>query len=148
MVSNIRQQAVDFYRNPASRADSGLFFMPQQQFVQPSFFAADGGLADIPREGYDQGKMVLGEGFKSLNKMAMDMFGKPVRELNADEMEQLREEFNISKGITEAKEGGIMDLGGMEKDYREGGFVLWVRKELTMCLLDLVRMNLYLQQTL
>ena len=82
-----------------------------------------GGLADIPREGYDQGKMVLGEDFKSLNKMAMDMFGKPVRELNADEMEQLREEFNISKGITEAKEGGIMDLGGMEKDYREGGFV-------------------------
>ena len=31
--------------------------------------------------------MVLGEGFKSLNKMAMDMFGKPVRELTADEME-------------------------------------------------------------
>ena len=64
-----------------------------------------GGLADIPREGYDDGKLVLGEGFKSLNKMAMDMFGKPVRELNADEMEQLREEFNISKGITEAKDG-------------------------------------------
>jgi len=123
MVSNIRQQAVDFYRDPASRASSGLFFMPQQKFVQPSFFAAGGGLADIPREGYDEGKLVLGEGSKSLNKMAMDMFGKPIRELNADEMEQLREEFNILKGITEAKDGGIMDLGGMEKDYREGGFV-------------------------
>jgi hypothetical protein len=49
MVANIRQQARDFYRNPASREDSGLFFMPQQQFVQPSFFAADGGLADTPR---------------------------------------------------------------------------------------------------
>ena len=73
MVANIRQQARDFYRNPASRADSGLFFMPQQQFVQPSFFAAEGGLANIPREGY--------------------------------------------------AEGGMMDLGGMEKDYREGGFV-------------------------
>jgi len=70
MVSNIRQQAVDFYRNPASRAASGLFFMPQQKFVRPF---AGGGLADIPREGY--------------------------------------------------AEGGIMDLGGMEKDYREGGFV-------------------------
>jgi hypothetical protein len=123
MVSNIRQQAVDFYKNPASRASSGLYFMPQQKFVQPSFFAAGGGLADIPRGGYNEGKMVLGEGFKSLNKMAMDMFGKPVRELNKDEMEMLREEFNISKGITEAKDGGIMDLGGMEKDYREGGFV-------------------------
>ena len=73
LVANIRDQARDFYRNPASRADSGLFFMPQQRFVQPSFFAAGGGLADIPREGY--------------------------------------------------AEGGIMDLGGMEKDYREGGFV-------------------------
>ena len=47
--------------------------MPQKQFVQPSFFAAGGGLADIPRGGY--------------------------------------------------ADGGIMDLGGMEKDYREGGFV-------------------------
>ena len=53
----------------------------------------------------------------------MDMFQKPLRELSADEMEMLREEFNISKGITDAKDGGIMDLGGMEKDYREGGFV-------------------------
>ena len=73
MVAGIRDQAREFYRNPASRADSGLFFMPKQRFVQDSFFAADGGLADIPREGY--------------------------------------------------AEGGIMDLGGMEKDYREGGFV-------------------------
>jgi hypothetical protein len=73
MVSNIRGQAQEFYRNPAAAAASGLFFMPQKQFVQPSFYAADGGLADIPREGY--------------------------------------------------AEGGIMDLGGMEKDYREGGFV-------------------------
>ena len=45
---------------------------PQQRFVQPSFFAAGGGLLQRTREGY--------------------------------------------------AEGGIMDLGGMEKDYR-GGFV-------------------------
>jgi len=120
MVANIRNQARSFYTDPSSRADSSLYFMPQQKFVRPF---AGGGLADIPREGYDEGKLVLGEGSKSLNKMAMDMFGKPIRELNADEMEQLREEFNILKGITEAKDGGIMDLGGMEKDYREGGFV-------------------------
>ena len=125
MVAGIRDQARQFYRDPAEAAASGLFFMPQRRFVQDSFLAADGGLADIPREGYDQGKLVLGEGFKSgrLKKMAKDMFGKTLRELNADEMEMLREEFNISKGITDAKEGGIMDLGGMEKDYREGGFV-------------------------
>ena len=73
MVASIRDQAQQFYRDPAAAAASGLFFMPQKRFVQPNFFAADGGLADIPREGY--------------------------------------------------AEGGIMDLGGMEKDYREGGFV-------------------------
>ena len=73
MVAGIRDQARNFYRDPAAAAASGLFFMPQKQFVQPSFYAADGGLADIPREGY--------------------------------------------------AEGGLMDLGGMEKDYREGGFV-------------------------
>ena len=128
MVADIRNQAREFYRNPASRADSGLFFMPQQQFVQPSFFAAGGGLADIPREGYDQGKLVLGEGFKSktLKRMAMDMFGKSLRELNADEMEMLREEFNISKGITDAKEGGIMRLG-----YNDGESVL-SKKQMAM----------------
>ena len=122
MVADIRGQARDFYKNPAN---SDLFFMPDQRFVAQSFRAAEGGLADIPREGYDEGKLVLGEGFKSkkLKRMAKDMFGKTLRELNADEMEMLREEFNISKGITDAREGGIMDLGGMEKDYREGGFV-------------------------
>ena len=70
MVADIRGQARDFYKNPAN---SDLFFMPDQRFVAQSFRAAEGGLADIPREGY--------------------------------------------------AEGGIMDLGGMEKDYRTGGFV-------------------------
>ena len=42
-----------------------------------------------------------------------------------------------------------MDLGGMEKDYREGGFVpIGAEEERTMCQLDLAKMNLYLQQTL
>ena len=110
--------------NMARNQDPSLRFLPKPKFVD-NFYAAEGGLADIPREGYDEGKLVLGEGFKSetLKRMAMDMFQKPLRELSADEMEMLREEFNISKGITDAKDGGIMDLGGMEKDYREGGFV-------------------------
>ena len=135
------------------------------------------------RIGYQNGKLALGEGFKSeeLNRMAIDMFGKELRLLNRDELEQLRDEYNIKKGVIEmasapdpmdernqvmemiardtfgkplkdltedeiieieimleemskkqmpqpdrvmAQEGGLMDLGGMEKDYRnEGGFV-------------------------
>jgi hypothetical protein len=121
-IEDIRGQAKAYYSDPTN---SALYFMPPKSAVKSSFYAAEGGLADIPREGYDEGKLVLGEGFKSetLKRMAKDMFGKTLRELSADEMEMLREEFNISKGITDAKEGGIMDLGGMEKDYREGGFV-------------------------
>jgi len=79
------------------------------------------------RENFDDGKLALGEGFKSkeLNDMALEMFGKNLRLLSRDELEQLRDEYNIKKGVTEvgAKDGGLMDLGGLEKDYREGGFV-------------------------
>ena len=63
-IANIVEQA----RNQ----DPSLRFLPKPKFVD-NFYAADGGLAEVPR---------------------MPM-----------------------------QEGGIMDLGGMEKDYREGGFV-------------------------
>jgi hypothetical protein len=63
-IANIVEQA----RN----RDPSLRFLPEPRFVR-NFYAADGGLADVPR---------------------MPM-----------------------------QEGGIMDLGGMEKDYRTGGFV-------------------------
>ena len=70
MVEDIRQQARSYYQDPTQ---SALYFMPPKSAVRSSFYAAGGGLADIPRDGY--------------------------------------------------AEGGLMDLGGMEKDYREGGFV-------------------------
>jgi hypothetical protein len=63
-IANIVEQA----RNQ----DPSLRFLPKPKFVD-NFYAADGGLAEVPR---------------------MPM-----------------------------QEGGIMDLGGMEKDYRTGGFV-------------------------
>ena len=122
MVSNIRQQAVDFYRNPASRADSGLFFMPRQEFVQPSFFAAGGGLADIPREGYSEGKSVIDLSKDPNYKGWLKLYEKnpEAAEMNENHAEYLNY-YNSSKN--QKAEGGIMDLGGMEKDYREGGFV-------------------------
>ena len=209
MVANIRQQARDFYRNPASRADSGLFFMPQQQFVQPSFFAAGGGLADIPREGYRVGGGVMsmlgkaGSAIKNLKNNIMTKLsrmtddveiqtsyddaidtgpsmdtmitaksrkGKKVLDQLVDEgiaefddgvyyikdfddaMIGLQEggikasgaklgsdkftptsqfetrpyestEEAMIRNLSKKADGGIMDLGGMEKDYREGGFV-------------------------
>ena len=96
--------------------------MSFEQFIAQ----ARAGQAQGGRIGYQDGKLALGEGFNSeeLNRMALDMFGKELRLLNRDELEQLRDEYEIKKGRVEAQEGGIMDLGGMEKDYRnEGGFV-------------------------
>ena len=214
MVAGIRDQAREFYRNPASRADSGLFFMPQQRFVQDSFFAADGGLADIPREGYRVGGGILqkagqmmkagvgkvkslfddadinlsirdedvltdaglqaqatgldvfitpkskkatkvmedliDEGYNiakevdgsysvsSIDEGALDIIAKKLR-LGGDDLKDFMKSYEDYQGglrstgseedmIYEAlrqrkAEGGIMDLGGMEKDYREGGFV-------------------------
>jgi len=69
-IEDIRGQARRYYGDPTN---SALYFMPPKSAVRSSFYAAGGGLADIPRDGY--------------------------------------------------AEGGLMDLGGMEKDYREGGFV-------------------------
>ena len=69
-IENIRDQARAYYSDPTR---SALYFMPPKAAVRFGGAFAEGGLADIAREGY--------------------------------------------------AEGGLMDLGGMEKDYREGGFV-------------------------
>ena len=130
MVSDIRNQAREFYRNPASRADSGLYFMPRQEFVQPSFFAAGGGLADIPREGYENGSIVLSEdelaemgGLKGLElKLLAEKFMKQGMSESAA-YEKAAKKLYADGGRVGKAEGGLMDLGGMEKDYREGGFV-------------------------
>ena len=62
-----------------------------------------------------------------LNQMSLMIFKKPLSELTDDEYEDLQEyirEKSAQGGRIGAQEGGLMDLGGMEKDYRnEGGFV-------------------------
>jgi len=63
----------------------------------------------------------------SRNDMAMNMFNKPYHKLTSEEIEIL-DDYNsglmAKGGRVPAQEGGLMDLGGMEKDYRqEGGFV-------------------------
>ena len=200
-IANIVQQA----RNQ----DQSLRFLPQPKFVR-NFYAADGGLADIPREGYRIGGILpkasqmikagvgkvkslfddadinvsirdedvmtdaglqaqavgqdvfitpksakaikvidglIDEGYdiakaedgsyaiSSIDEGALDIIAKRLRlgDKGVDEfmegaapyVDDMDEE---SKMIYDAlrnrkAEGGIMDLGGMEKDYRTGGFV-------------------------
>ena len=214
MVAGIRDQAKQFYRSPADAAASGLFFMPQRRFVQDSFLAADGGLADIPREGYRIGggvmsmlgkakdmvksgvgkvkslfddadinisvrdEDVLTDGglqaqavgndvfitakskratrvlddlidagydiskdadnnysINALDEGALDIIAKRLKlgDKNVDEFMQGLPKYVDEMGAEEEMiydalrqrraDGGIMDLGGLEKDYREGGFV-------------------------
>ena len=116
MVEDIRQQARSYYQDPTQ---SALYFMPPKSAVQSQFYAAGGGLADIPREGYENGKTVMKDysndpGYKGWLKIYEK--NPEAAMMNENAQEYLR--FYNSKA-----EGGIMDLGGMEKDYREGGFV-------------------------
>ena len=205
MVANIRQQARDYYQDPTK---SALYFMPPKSAVQSSFYAAGGGLADIPREGYRFGNMVQKAGqmmkagvgkVKSLfddadisiqvrdedvmtdygpqaQAVGQDVFIAPKSKKAVKVMEDLIQEgYDITKdaegeyiinaldegalGVIAKRlrlggkdidefmgnyddyysggddkmifdalrdrkaDGGIMDLGGLEKDYREGGFV-------------------------
>ena len=52
-IESIRDQARQYYSDPTN---SALYFMPPKQFTRPF---AEGGLADIPREGYRIGGGVL-----------------------------------------------------------------------------------------
>ena len=169
----------------ARRRDPTLRFLPQNAYTQAGFFnAAGGGLAAIPRAGYQMGGPtddVMVENIDTqevvsnpdpmaeLNMLSIELFGKPLDQLNETERGQLQELIQSrmqeqgqdrvmaeSGGMMDymssanpmatsyimededivnmyrpggerrqmAAEGGIMDLGGMEKDYREeGGFV-------------------------
>ena len=211
MVADIRNQAQQFYRDPAAAAASGLFFMPQRRFVQDSFLAADGGLASIPRDGYRFGNVVqkAGSAMKNIKNALVTKLGRmrddveittmsdyatdtgatmdlsfiPKSKKGKETLDGLVQEgiLDVSEGIYTPKammaddavigmdklrasgvieeggdfrrfdqgagegeygmpyagyeqlietfgrqkkaDGGIMDLGGLEKDYREGGFV-------------------------
>ena len=217
-IEDIREQARRYYSDPTN---SALYFMPPKSAVKFGGAFADGGLADIPREGYRIGGSAfglpglaakagqkIGEMFKAgvgkvkslfddadinvsirdedvmtdaglqaqvvgndvfitpksnkaikvidglidegydiskaedgsytinaLDEGALDIIAKKLRlgDKNVDEfMEGLpqyvdemgSEEQMIYDALRNRKaEGGLMDLGGFEKDYREGGFV-------------------------
>ena len=202
MVEDIRQQARNYYRDPTQ---SALYFMPPKSAVQSSFYAADGGLASIPRDGYrfgnivqkagsamknlknnimtklsrmtddveisttyddaadtgptmetmitaktDKGKQILDslveEGIADVDggiyfikdfdeamiglqeggikasgaKLGTDRF-TPTSQFETGPFESVEE--SMIRNLNKKAEGGLMDLGGFEKDYREGGFV-------------------------
>ena len=176
------QRAKNYYSGLGDKG-AGLDFMPQKQYVQPNFYAADGG-----RAGYAKGMMVEDEEEEFIRSGAGQRFRQPKAFLNmggdagrAQAEQMLMAEFvkyknkggtlsfeQFVKAVMQAQqeqemmaqgagmeqpepvamaanggrigkqEGGIMDaeaaemidMGGMEKDYREtGGFVEMGGKE-------------------
>ena len=115
-VESIRQQARDYYQDPTK---SALYFMPQRQFIRPF---AGGGLADIPRGGYNEGKSVLSKEQMTMIKQMKDK-GSDMDTISSITGVSLEDINKFLASLNQKAEGGIMDLGGMEKDYREGGFV-------------------------
>ena len=118
-IEDIRSQARRYYGDPTN---SALYFMPPKSAVRSSFYAAGGGLADIPRGGYSEGESVLSEEqmamITNMKKRGMDLDTiATMTELSKDQVNKYLSSLNQNA------EGGLMDLGGMEKDYREGGFV-------------------------
>jgi hypothetical protein len=118
-ISNIVAQA----RNQ----DPSLRFLPKPRFVD-NFYAADGG-----RAGYDNGGGVMMasnmENDRTLENLFQKYLDMGMSEIEAekaarDEFERMSEGIKtLNKKRATAAEGGLMDLGGFEKDYREGGFV-------------------------
>ena len=114
MVQDIREQAKRYYQDPTQ---SALYFMPPKAAVQERFFAEGGGLADIPREGYSNGGDVFSlVELSKLKNLGYDVASKGVEPFGG--VKVLKDILRVNRA-----DGGIMDLGGMEKDYREGGFV-------------------------
>ena len=74
------------------------------------------------RLGYSEGESVLSEEqmamITNIEKRGMDLDTiATMTELTKDQVN------NYLSSLNEKQEGGLMDLGGFEKDYREGGFV-------------------------
>ena len=107
--------------NMARNQDPSLRFLPKPKFVD-NFYAAEGGLADIPRGGYSEGESVLSKEqmamISDMKDKGMDM--STIESMTGATADQIT---NYLSSLNKKAEGGIMDLGGMEKDYRTGGFV-------------------------
>ena len=107
-------------RAMARNRDSSLAFLPQQQFVQPNFYAAEGGRAQLAGGGNRVTQLLqLLEGTKD----PMD------RRMIQQEIDMLLGKF-AKGGIADLPEVRMLEGGMPEIDYRQsGGFVPVGKKE-------------------
>ena len=126
-MSNIVNRAQNYYRQPTSYTD--FQFMPEKQFVTPNFYAADGGRAGLLNGGgageAQLEQMLRAEYLKYKNKGGTMPYEQcKILIMKQAQQGQTPNQMMAAGGRIGAQEGGMMDMGGMEKDYREeGGFV-------------------------
>jgi len=122
-IANIHQMA----RN----RDASLSFMPQSAYTQSGFYnAADGGLARLANGGgvaEAQAEQMLKMQYQKYRNQGGTM---SYQQFKMTVLKQAQGQGPLAQGQPRmaqpqmAAEGGLMSLGGMEKDYRqEGGFV-------------------------
>ena len=147
----IRQRVKDFYRTGANADEFN--FLPDKRFVQRNFYAAQGGIAEdeededvssfgmyrkMPKTAFNMGggageeqaqQMLMMEYVKYKNKGGDLSFREFVKQVMSMQ-EQPRVMANQG-GIMDTEESELIDMGGLEKDYRNtGGFVEMGKKEL------------------
>jgi hypothetical protein len=147
----IRQRVKDYYRTGANADEFN--FLPDKRFVQRNFYAAQGGIAEdedeedvssfgmyrkMPKTAFNMGggageaqaqQMLMMEYVKYKNKGGDLSFREFVKQVMSMQ-EQPRVMANQG-GIMDTEESELIDMGGLEKDYRNtGGFVEMGKKEL------------------
>ena len=126
-IANLHQMA----RN----RDPSLSFMPQNAYTQSGFYAAKGGIANLANGGgvaEAKAEQMLKMEYQKYRNQGGTM---SYQQFKMTVLKQAQGQGPMAQGQPQmapqmAAEGGIMDLGGMEKDYRqEGGFVPLGKKE-------------------
>ena len=134
-IANLRNQAKNYYTS-ATPNYLGSPFMPLKEYVQPTFYSAKGGLAQLANGGgvaEAQAEQMLKMEYQKYRNQGGTM---SYQQFKMTVLKQAQGRGPMAQGQPRmaqpqmAAEGGIMDLGGMEKDYRaEGGFVPLGKKE-------------------
>jgi hypothetical protein len=134
-VGNLRTQAQDYYRAATPDYLNSPFMVPKE-FVKSDYYAASGGLARLANGGgvaEAQAEQMLKMQYQKYRNQGGTM---SYQQFKMTVLKQAQGQGPMAQGQPRmaqpqmAAEGGIMDLGGMEKDYRqEGGFVPLGKKE-------------------
>ena len=127
---DVTPDSIASIRQMARNRDPSLAFMPNNAYVQSGYYLADGGRAGLMNGGgaaEAQAEQMLKMEYQKYRNQGGTM---SYQQFKMQVLQQAQGQGPMAQGQPQmaprqmAAEGGIMDLGGMEKDYRqEGGFV-------------------------